>query len=118
MKKLFLFLFVTLAALTLKAQDTATVKAKYEYAFVYVNLSTDSLNIYFDSGKTINISAISNSNYIKTITSYGSITRGFDFYVKAFNYLEQRGYEFMGTGSYAYFSSSVSYYIYRKKKLQ
>lgn len=117
MKKLFSLLFVALATLTLKAQDTATVKAKYEYAFVYVNFSADSLKIYFSNGKTVNLSATSNKNFMKApLTDYSSIVRGFDFYVDAFNYLEAQGYEFMGTGSYMYDHNSASYYIYRRKK--
>jgi len=117
-----IIIFTLLLALTitrLKAQDTTTVKPKYEYAFVYANLSSDSLNIYFDNGKVVNISEISNSNYIKNaFNSYNSITSGFVFYIKAFNYLEERRYELMGTGSYMYFNGSIPCYIYRKKKLE
>jgi len=96
-------------------QDTS--KVKYEYAFVYPDLAADSIKIVFDSEKTVNITNITYKNYIKEQTVlYGKIVEGFKLYTKAFNYLDAQGYEFMGTGSYIYNNSTMSYYIYRRKK--
>jgi len=119
MKKLFYFFTLLFIATTLNAQDTTDIKPKHEYAFVYIDFKADSLKIYFDEGEEINLAQIRNNDLGWGI-NVGSITTSFNKYIKAFNYLEKRGYEFMATGisTPSGYRSSVSYYIYRKKKQQ
>jgi len=116
MKKLILFLIVALASATIKAQDNATVKPTDEYAFIYVDVVSDSLKIYFDNGKIINIAPFSHSEYQKNFTEMTSITDGFGKFIKGFKYLEAKGYELASSSHYLYVNYSIPYYLFRKKR--
>jgi len=119
MKKLFIFLLLVVAVTTLKAQDTTKPKRRHEYAFVCANIKTDTLFIYFDSVTTVNVCRMVFFNLANGLgPSYSGVTKGFDKYKKAFDYLEDRDYEFMGTGSYLYGEFNVPYYMFRRLKQQ
>jgi len=111
MRKLFYFFTLLFIATTLNAQDTTDIKPKHEYAFVYYY--NGSLRIYFDNGKKVDLEKMTFKD-LGIGSGYNSQTNGFDIFVKAFNYLESREYEFMATGITE--SPAIPYYIYRKKK--
>jgi len=111
MRKLILFFTIALASVTVKAQDKPT----NDYAFVYVDVATDSLKIYFDDGKTINMAPFTHKEYEKYFTSMTSVTNGFGKFVKGFKYLEAQGYELVSSGHYLFGQLSIPYYLFRKK---
>jgi|SRR6185437_15368755 len=109
MKRILLSLLILVAASTLKAQDTTKVKGKYEYAFVYLYAMYDSLEIYFEDGTKMNFARIAPQPLVN------KPTKGFDIYIKAFHFLEDKGYELI-TSDANMVQNSSPFYIFRRRK--
>jgi hypothetical protein len=117
MKKLFITLLFMTFTILLSAQDNGIAAAKYEYAYLYINETFD-LKIHFEKGAD---TTVANLHRYNLKNGKNGLVECFDIFTKAFHFLENNGYEQIGSNNaYSQFGGTeipqVPYFIFRRIK--